>query len=243
MARRDRLYMSVVRELSSRIRGRVYKPGEKLPSEPDLAEEFNVSRTTVREALGYLENERLIARRHGIGSFVIGVDDGIGAGLERMESYTETIRRAGHNAEDRLISITRVELTGELAAAMGSDMPASGYEIRSLRLSDGIPVVLTVDTLQAGVLSGREGVLAERKKHESLLSFLQEELGIKACYALMNLSAVKAPPEVASVLQVKEGYPLVHLEGVVRDREGNPIYHSSNFFRSDKYSFRLVRRS
>lgn len=243
MARRDRLYMGVVTEITSRIHGREYRPGEKLPSEPDLAEQFNVSRSTIREALGNLEVQGLIARRHGIGSFVVGVDDGIGAGLERMESFTDTIRRAGHSAEDRVISIEPVHLGDEVAAAMRDAPGAVGYEIKSLRFSDGTPVIFTVDTLRGEIVRGREDVLELRRKHESLLSFLQQAFGIKPCYSLMNLSAVNAPPGVALDLQVSENHPLVRLEGVVRDREGSIIYHSVTFFRSDKYRFLLVRRS
>lgn len=243
MAGRDRLYMGVVREITSRIQEREYGPGDRLPSEPDLAEEFNVSRTTLREALSNLEHQGLIARRHGIGSFVIGFDEGIGAGLERMESLTETIRRAGYSAEDRVISIKSVEITREMAAAMGDVPGAPAYEVRSLRFSDGVPVILTIDTLRGDIMQERESVLDSRRRHESLLSFLQQALGIKPCYSLMNLSAVRALGEVAALLEVAEDHPLIRLEGSVRDREGKVIYYSENLFRSDKYRFRLVRRS
>ncbi|MCR4398793.1 MAG: GntR family transcriptional regulator [Firmicutes bacterium] len=243
MTRRDRLYVSVVRDLEARIRGGSLGPGEKLPSEPELARKFGVSRMTVREALGYLENQGLIAKRHGIGSFVMGADHEVAAGLEKMESFTETIRRSGHEAADRVISIDPVRLPKSMGVGGSDSQAEAGYRITSLRTSDGIPVILTIDTIRGDLLRGRESVLEARARYESLIEFLDREMGIRPCYSVMNLAAVEATEEVAELLRVPRGYPLVHLDGVVRDRSGGPIYHSSSFIRSDKYSLALVRRS
>ncbi|HHV79561.1 MAG TPA: GntR family transcriptional regulator [Firmicutes bacterium] len=242
MARRDRLYLGVVEELTSRIRSGRIKPGEKLKSEPELAGEFNVSRGTIREALGCLEFRGLIARTHGIGSFVVGQPHEVTAGLEKMESFTQTIRRTGHTAGDRVIGITEIGLSKEVAYAMGLGNGTTGYEIRSVRTLDGVPVILTVDVLRGDLLKDAK-VLELRKNHESLLEFLEDELGITVGYSLMSLEALRAFGDLAALLEIPEGFPLVHLEGVVRARDGMAIYHSSNYFRSDKYRFNLVRRS
>ncbi|MGB9867610.1 MAG: GntR family transcriptional regulator [Bacillota bacterium] len=240
MARRERLYVSIANELAAKIINRELKAGERLKSEPELAEQFNVSRVTIREALGYLENKGMITRRHGLGSFVVGAGHLVAAGLEKMQSFTETIRKAGHVAEDRVLSTSQVNLDPRLAKALEVDPGSPGYLIRSVRTADGTPVILTEDVLRGDLIED-PAFLENRKKHESLLDFLEKELGIRVSYSVMSLSAVQASEEVASTLDVEPGYPLVYLEGVVRDKANRPIYYSTNFFRSDKYQFTLVR--
>ena len=234
------MYVSIANELASKIMNRELKAGEKLKSEPELAEQFNVSRVTIREALGYLESKGMITRRHGLGSFVVGADHLVAAGLERMQSLTETIRKAGRLAEDRVLSTSRMNLDPQLAKALEVEPGSTGYLIKSVRTVDGTPVILTVDVLRGDLIKD-PALIENRRKHESLLDFLEKELGIRASYSVMSLSAIQASDEVASILNVQQGYPLVYLEGVVRDKASRPIYYSTNFFRSDKYQFTLVR--
>lgn len=241
MVRRERLFLQVAKALKARILNGQIAPGDKLKSEPELAAEFNVSRSTVREALGYLETQGMLIRRHGVGSFVIRQQDAIVTGLERMESFTDTIRRSGHRAEDKVLHVVEVVLADDVALAMGLPPGSPGYEVKSLRTSDGVPVILTADFLSAALVQDI-GVLQARKKYESLLEFLEVEMGIRADHALLHLSAVPASGEVATILEVAAGFPLVYLTGLVRDRSGRPIYYSRNFFRSDKYRFALIRR-
>jgi len=240
---REPFYLVVANQLGKRILNGEIGPGEKLPTEAELCAEYDVSRATVREALGQLESRGLITRRHGIGSFVVGsVDDEVVAGLERMESLTETIRRMGHEASDRVAAIEKVKLDGTLAERLKVPVGSLGYLIKSIRTSNGVPVNFSRDALRGDVVTD-EAVLQARSRYESLLEFLEAELGIKVNYSLMYLEAVEAQGEAAKMLELPTGYPVVHLQGLVRDRNGQGIYYSSNYFRSDKYKFMLVRRA
>lgn len=74
---RRSLALAVVEALTTRIRQRDYAPGDKLPTEPVLMAELNVSRTVIREALSRLQAAGLVETRHGIGTFVLATQPGV----------------------------------------------------------------------------------------------------------------------------------------------------------------------
>jgi DNA-binding FadR family transcriptional regulator len=70
------LALELVDSLGDRIRDGRIVPGDKLPTEAAIMEEFGVSRTVVREAISKLQASGLVETRHGIGTFVVGLGDG-----------------------------------------------------------------------------------------------------------------------------------------------------------------------
>src|SRR5687768_5603242 len=83
----------VVDGLSGRIRDGSLAPGEKLPTEAAIMEEFGVSRTVVREAISRLQAAGLVATRHGVGTFVVGLGDSSSfrIGPEQLETLQDVI--------------------------------------------------------------------------------------------------------------------------------------------------------
>ena len=67
---KKRAYQDVVQQMLNLIRKGKLKKGDQLPTERDLTETFKVSRTTVREAIRYLESMRLVESRQGNGTYV-----------------------------------------------------------------------------------------------------------------------------------------------------------------------------
>ncbi|HKM39004.1 MAG TPA: GntR family transcriptional regulator [bacterium] len=241
MFRKQRLYLQVAEVLKDHIFDGIIKPGEKLKSEAQLCDEFGVSRATIREALGHLESQALITRKHGIGSFVLDTQEGVVAGLETLESYIDTVRRSGQEASEHILSITKIRLEDAVAAKMETDSGAVGYEVKTVRFADGIPVNYSVDILSHDIIQDAN-LLCKRRDYETLLDFLSEELSVFARYALMYLNAIEASAEVASILKVPQQSPVLYLDGVVRQSDGTCIYHSSNYFVTARYRFSIVRR-
>ena len=88
------LYLQVIDRLKQDIEQGVYKEKEKLPSEFDLAKQLGVSRATLREALRILEEDNVIIRRHGVGTFV-NAKPLFTSGIEQLNSVTDMIFQAG----------------------------------------------------------------------------------------------------------------------------------------------------
>ncbi|MDQ7859086.1 MAG: GntR family transcriptional regulator [Armatimonadota bacterium] len=234
--------ISLSRQIADQLRREIHAGSfastGRLPSELVLGRDFRVSRATVREALRALEQEGLVVRRHGVGSFV---SRRVTAGLERLESFTETIRRAGGQASDQVLDIRPVALDAEAAAALHAAPGDRGILIRSLRFANGDPVLYCEDLLPARVVSSVEQV-QQRRERESLLDFLRLDLGLDVREAVLALAAVSAPARVAAILRVRPRAPLLRLTGTVYDATDRPVYSTTNHVRTDRYVFTVARR-
>src|SRR5919205_939676 len=99
------LYLQVIDRLKKDIEEGIYKEKEKLPSEFELAKQLGVSRATLREALSILEEENVIIRRHGVGTFVNGRPM-FTSGIEQLNSVTDMILQAGMEPGTIFLSTT-----------------------------------------------------------------------------------------------------------------------------------------
>lgn len=240
---RQPLYRQVATQIVEQIEEGQLGETTKLPPEAELARRYGVSRPTLREALGALEREGFIAKIHGIGTFVRRRTATIETGLENFESYTDTIRRQGHTAEDRVLGVTEGPL--HQFKIDKYDIPdANVIAIESLRLADGKPVIFCQDILFPTYASRTtaDEVLAARSKVESMLEYLQPELNCELSHAQLSVRAVPASDEVAERLELEPGFPVLCLTGPSFDIQGSLVYYSRNYFDTDIYSFSFVRR-
>ncbi len=237
---RQPLYMQIVKELESRIENGLYENGARLASEPDLAEEFGVSRGTLREALGILEKDGYLVREHGKGSF-IRTKNKVFAGIEKLEALTETIRNAGYEAADEVLEIRREKLSKSECKILQLEPNCWGYVVESLRRANGIPVIYCYDVIPSNVIDNMEK-MEERRKYECMTEFLKNATSYTPSEYDSTLTAVLAEEPITEFLQVKEHAPLIKLSGVILDYEGLPINFGTQYFNGDAYQFRLVRK-
>lgn len=237
---RKPLYMEVADEIKKRIAEGIYKPGKKLASEPVLAEELGVSRGTLREALTSLENEGIISRKHGKGSFVNKNSSKVMAGIETMESLINTIRQSGHIAHDKVIAMDDIKINLEIAEMLEVDPGSTGYVIESLRFSDDEPVIYCYDILPGWVLDNKD-LLKARYRCESMTEFLDKNTKLVPKQFVSKVKAVLPPDKVSRLLKAPK-VPMIYMEGVMYDENDIPINYGYQYYRGDKYEFKLVRR-
>lgn len=235
------LYVDVADEIKQRIHEGVFKPGEKLTSEPEFSKILGVSRGTLREALTYLENMGIITRKHGRGAYVSQSPSKVVAGIEKLESLTNSIRQSGHVAEDKVLSIEETTLDQEMAKVFNLASGDICFELESLRLSDGEPVIYCFDVIPGFLVNNDKEFLQFRHKCESLDEFFSKYTKYKPHKFVSTVNAVLPPSKVARLLKVKTSTPMIYLEGVMYDEAGIPINYGFQYFRGDKYQFKLVR--
>jgi GntR family transcriptional regulator len=227
-----------VQELTEAIERGVYQPGSPLPSETDLAEQLDVSRATLREALRTLEDRQLIVRRHGRGTFVSQAP--IGNDLRRNFGITAMIRAAGYQPDtaDRQVAAGPVsrDVAGQLGLAIGEPVTT----LRRTRLADKRPVVLSTEVLPARILSAAE---AEQigTAHQSLYTYLYRSRGIGISRGLAELTPVKATAELAAALDVKRGSLLLCITQVDFDEAGKAVMYSTEHHLPDWVQFSIER--
>src|SRR5215211_1572876 len=132
-------------ELLQAIINGTYSPGSQLPTEAELGDLLGVSRTVVREALRTLEDDGLIDRRHGVGTFVR--EQSILKNLNFNFGITEMIKAAGMIPGTGQLAVRHETADGEVAAQLGLAPESQIVLIERVRTADDRPVVYSLDML------------------------------------------------------------------------------------------------
>ena len=141
-------------ELRHAIAQGTFRPGTQLPTEAELCEMLGVSRTVVREALRVLEEDGLVARRHGVGTFVR--DHPILKNLNFNFGITEMIESAGLTSGTSHLAVYSETADQEKAEQLRIPLGTPLITVERVRTADGRPVVYSLDTLPQPLLQGVE---------------------------------------------------------------------------------------
>jgi GntR family transcriptional regulator len=217
-----------------------YQPGERLPSQDELAAQLRVSRLTLRDALRSLEQEGVIQVKHGIGTFVSpSYGHRIESGLERLESILELAARQGSEVTFDDLHVTQEPAGKEVALALrvpaGTLLTRVGRTFRVGRR----PVAYMLDVAPASLLAPQEISAAF---DGSILNHLKGRSDLILSHAVANIRAINAGDELGARLKVKPKQALQLLEETLYDRDGVPVEFSRNYFVPDFFQFRVVRR-
>lgn len=232
--------VSVQDELKQRIDRGELPAGTRLPSEPELAAELQVSRATLREALRAMELEGLLRRRQGSGTFV-AEHPRMANSLDVNYGVTDAIRAAGMTAG---IADGRhwVEPASAGEAALLELEPGQDVlVIERLRTAEGKPVVLSRDLFPSRLLEGRERVV-QQMLERSIYEVLERDLDIVIHHGVARFRPVRADHAVAGRLGVPRGELLLYLWQVDYAQDGVPIVSSHEFHLADAFDFTVVRR-
>ncbi|HEV8653532.1 MAG TPA: GntR family transcriptional regulator [Actinomycetes bacterium] len=232
--------VSVQDELRQRLdRGR-FPAGTRLPSEPDLAAELRVSRATLREALRALEDEGLLLRRRGSGTYV-AERPRVANSLDLNFGVTEAIRAAGMRAGiaqgRQWVEPASVGEAARLELEPGQDV----LVVERVRTAEGKPVVLSRDVLPSRLVGDRAQVV-EAMLHRSIYEVLERDLGVVIHHGVARFRPVRADHAVADRLGVPRGELLLYLWQVDYAEDGAAVLSSHEFHLADAFDFSVVRR-
>lgn len=214
-------------------------PGSFLPSEPELAEQMGVSRSTLREAMRLFEARGLIVRRRGVGTYVARPPQVIESGLEELASIESLAAQVGVELEASDLTVAE-RPAGEVEAGwlgVAEDEPI--VELTRVILADGRPVAYFIDCLPREFLAPED---VDESFAGSVLSLLLERGWPKLEKSQAEISAKPAAGEVARGLGVKPGDVLLHLEARLISEEGKVVDHSQSYFTPGTFRFNVVRR-
>ncbi len=206
-------------------------PGDMIPSETELIEQFDVSRITVRQALELLVKEGLIYRRRGRGTFV--AVPSIEQGLNRIVSFTEDMRRRGLHPRTEIISASMVLSSEEIAKKLQIDPGEELARYERLRLADGEPMSVEVSHL---VLRYCPGILENDYSERPLREELERSYNIYLVRAHQTIRAIPANKKVAEWLAVSEDAPLFYIERVSYSQLDAPVEFLQLYHRGDRYT-------
>lgn len=228
--------------LSDRIRRGIYPVGGQLPTENQLAAEFGVSRATIRSAMTALAQQGLVARRHGVGTFVSRLSR-LANPLNEAEDFTYLIARAGARPGVRYITVAVAQPAPALAAALDLEPDAPVLRSHKIFTADGEPVIYCVNSIPTRILGDDlvQEALASPEITEPLFDLLERRCNQRTEYQVAHVQ-----PEIARGcdfpdMPLDPYHPVLFLEEVGYSSDELPLWHSRSYFPKSQMSFDLVR--
>jgi GntR family transcriptional regulator len=229
------LYLQIQQFLRLAIEQGRFRAGDKLPSEPELAERFGTTRATVARALQQLVFEGLIARRAGSGTFVSSprIDDRVDTNL--LESFEDHMIAAGASLQYELLAFESESATPELSLALGLQA-ATLWRLERLRFVGGRKVALEVRHMPESLARGIDVRWLEQR---SVQQVLREGLGLQIGRMENAVSASVASAEQARILGAAKGAALLVREHTIFDTKGRALLHGRTYY-AGKFSVRYT---
>ena len=238
-AERKTLTEIALEELRQAILGGTFRPGSQLPTEAELCEMLGVSRTVVREALRVMEDDGLVARRHGVGTFVR--NHPILKNLNVNFGITDMIESAGLKAGTSHLAILNEIADKEKAEHLRVQVGTPLVTLERVRTADGRPVVYSLDTLTEALIQ-RAGFDPQLLLTESIYNLLQTALGQVIDYGVARLRPVVPPRHVAEKLQLPHNALTLFIVQTDYSSNDEPLVYSCEYHLPDAFDFVVWRR-
>jgi GntR family transcriptional regulator len=243
LVRADSLKTQLQRVLRDLILAGHYAPGSQFPSEGELVETYNVSRTTVRSALAALEAEGLIQRRWGVGTFVSGQQN-IYHHVEEAMDFTLLISANGHTPGVQVLRAAPGTAGPIESERLGVEADAPLLRVEKVFTSDGDPVIYVVNLIPLRTLGDRLFIEVQRRPEltEPIYTFFEETCGHRVDYHVATLAAILARDSEVAIPSIDPLTPLLMMSSVGYDRDGRPVFESRSTYPDPRLQLKLLRR-
>jgi len=231
----DPLYQQIIDDLTAAIQAGRFEPHQRLPSERELSEQYQVSRMTVRHALLALAREGIIYTRVGKGTFV--AEPKIDQQLRTLTGFTQDVTARGSQPASRVLAASVVPATPEVAAALRLPPQAEVVRLTRLRLSDGVPLAVETTHLPFARFAG---LLVHDFAAESLYAVLEDEYGVALTHAEQVLEAAVGDAGENELLEVTPPAAVMRMQRLTVDSAGEPVEFVLSTYRGDRYKFRFA---
>ena len=222
-------------QLAALLEGEVsrggWSPGMRLPSEPAIGRHYGLSRTTVRQALARLEQEGLISRRKGQGTFVKESRPRSWLVQASEGFFHDELVRMGRTVTSTVLRLERSTLPGWASDKLGLPAGGEGVMLERVRAVDGLVALYVVNYLPPQLA---ESVLAISDPNESLYERLARREGLTVAGGRRVLEAILAEDKAAAILGVERGTALALIESVSWDAQLRPFDCYRAWLRTDR---------
>lgn len=228
------LYSQLKEILRTRILDGTYPPLSRMPSEAELGKAFEVSRITVRQALGDLQKEGLIFKIHGKGTFV--AKPKAFQNVSTLQGLGESMTQRGYEVINRLRSFKSVPANAQVAARLQVAEGENVVQIKRARLVNRELVSLEITWLPEAV--GKRLEKADLVSRDIFL-ILENDCALPLGHADLAIDAILADAELARALEVEEGSPVMRIERLTHTADGAPLDYEHLYYRGDAFQYRL----
>lgn len=223
------LYHQITQVLRQRLTSGLLDNGAKLPTEARLCAEFNVSRTTIRQALEPLKAAGMLTSRRGVGTHGLSP-----SAPKRLVRSSGDPLHGGFKSRPRVISLARVAAPAPVAEFFGLTPSAEVFRVVRVHDLDGLPlsVVASYVKIEVGKMLTRASL-----RTSSMHELFWQRLGLRQKRSVHTIRVARADAEVADLLKIALADPVLRIQSSVSLENGAPIRWTENHFREDRYEY------
>ena len=229
---REPLYRQLAALLRAEIEPGRLRPGDQLPSEPELASRFGMARMTARQAIDALVEEGVLVRHRGRGTFV--AEPRMAYPPATLVSFSRTMTALGHHVVTRLLDLELVPAHGEVALALGLGENERVLMVRRLRFLEDEPVALHASYMARSYF---EGLRAADLLTKPISEAMANVNGVRVVSSRDFLEAAAATHDEAQLLRITSGEPIQIVRGVSFAADGRPVLATRAAYRADRFRF------
>ena len=221
-----------------KIVSKQFSPGEKLPSENELASRYGVPRMTVRASLIKLEERGYILSKQGKGRFLKEESMQIQLHLTGKVSFTEKMEQAGYDLETRLIGCEKIDYEEKIFSILKCRPEDNVYKVSRIRFIDGQPIAIHNSFVSEWMFPQ---IAAEGPGIRSMFAYYRQHGHTEFTGSKTLLSIAFPTLAEQQLLQCKSMVPLLMVENDCIDAAaGKILEHTRILYRSDKFKYDIT---
>lgn len=226
------LYQQLIDDIKGQIRSGKLKEHDRLMTEIELSQEYDVSRITVRKAIELLVEEEILIKKQGIGTFV--AEKKLLRNINGFMGFSQSCEAEGHLAGAELIQADLIDATIADIENLKLEENEKVIRIIRVRLCDGEPVIL-----EENHFSQKYAFLLGEDLTSSIYAILQKhniymESGVK------TIGICRANEQEKELLKVELGEPLLLIKDISYDTDGNPVHTCKGVTNPSRYKITVV---
>lgn len=227
------LYQQLADEIRQKINSGQYMPGDRLLTEAELSQQFEVSRITVRKAIELLTEDGIVVRKQGIGTFVAEKK------LHRVMnnqvlSFTEMSQMSGVNPSADLLSVAWETPSAAIQHHLHMNSKEKVLKVVRIRKNDGIPVML-----ETNYYPERMAFLLQENLSRSTYEIFRDR-GIIPTHSVKTVEICYATDEEAEILGVAVNQAIMLQKDEVTDQNGEMIHFTKLLINSERYQLTII---
>ena len=225
-------YIRIHDAIKKEIDGGVWEIGQRLPSERDLADDYEVSRMTLRQAITLLVEEGILERRVGSGTYV--ASHRVQEKMRGTTSFTEIVRSQGKTPSSQLISYQRKPANETEIQQLQLKATDTVVRMERVRFADNVPLVFEVASIP-------EKLIQSFNQEDITEHFFQTltDNGYEIGKSQQTIYAKNASERVANYLKVPKNHAVLALTQVSYFTDGRPFEYVHSQYVGDRFEFYL----
>jgi len=231
------LYCLIIDDIKEKINMAEYKVGEMLPTETELQQIYNASRTTVRKAVDVLIDEGYLSRKQGVGTVLISRV--ATQHLNSISSFSETLKKKGIKATTEILSIRKTLPSDELATKLEISDTDYIYSIQRCKIVEGKVFAFLNNHIVADVVPGLENY-SEYLRNHGLYETLEKHYKLEMGIAFETISVIMSNDFMNDLFGTNAFVPLFKNERITKLTNGKVFESVTSYIRTENFNYSVI---